>query len=264
MTLVHAHQPRCATDAIASEQRTGSVASIHSWDTSIGVDGPGPRFVVFLAGCPLRCLYCHNPDTWHMRDGATMGMEDMIARVTSMQRFLKGSGGGVTASGGEPLLQARFVEKFFVRCRELGLHTALDTSGFLGSRASDGLLAATNLVLLDIKSWDRSLYRRLTSVELSPTLAFAERLAAAKVPVWLRFVVVPGLTDDPANVEGVACFAASLGNVDCVDVLAFHRMGEAKYEALGLPFPLKDVEPPGEQTMQRVRQQFTDQGLRAR
>ncbi|MDQ1724046.1 MAG: pyruvate formate lyase activating enzyme [Frankiaceae bacterium] len=199
-----------------------------------------------------------------MRDGATMGMEAMVDRVTTMQRFLKASGGGVTASGGEPLLQARFVEEFFVRCTELGLHTALDTSGFLGARASDSLLAATNLVLLDIKSWDRSLYRRLTSVDLSPTLAFAERLAAARVPVWLRFVVVPGLTDDPANVEGIARFAATLGNVDVVDVLPFHRMGTAKYEALGIPFPLKDVDPPDELIMERVRRQFTDQGLHAR
>ena len=207
--MVYAHQPRCATDVTTADQRAGSVASIHSWDTSIGVDGPGPRFVVFLAGCPLRCLYCHNPDTWHMRDGATMSIEAMLARVVTMERFLKASGGGVTASGGEPLLQAPFVEELFLGCKELGLHTALDTSGFLGARASDQLLGATNLVLLDIKSWDRSLYRRLTSVDLSPTLAFAERLAASRVPVWLRFVVVPGLTDDPTNVEGIAKFAAS-------------------------------------------------------
>ncbi|MDQ1700844.1 MAG: pyruvate formate lyase activating enzyme [Frankiaceae bacterium] len=264
MTDVITHQPRCAADLATADQRGGSVASIHSWDTSVGVDGPGPRFVVFFAGCPLRCLYCHNPETWHMRDGATMTIDAVLARASSMQRFLKAGGGGVTASGGEPLLQARFVEEFFVRSGELGLHTALDTSGFLGARASDSLLAATDLVLLDIKSWDRSLYRRLTSAELSPTLAFAERLAAARVPVWLRFVVVPGLTDDPANVEGIARFAATLGNVDVVDVLPFHRMGTAKYAALGIPFPLKDVEPPDEATVERVRQQFTDQGLTAR
>jgi pyruvate formate lyase activating enzyme len=234
---------------------------LHSWDLSIGVDGPGTRFVAFTAGCPLRCHYCANPDTWRMRDGEPTTADAVLADVARHRQFIAVAGGGFTASGGEPLLQPAFTAAMLAGAKGMGLHTALDTSGFLGARADDTLLDACGLVLLDIKSWDRALYRRLTGRDLHPTLTFARRLADRGTPVWVRFVLVPGLTDEPDNVEAVARFTASLGNVERVDVLPFHRLGAGKYERLGIRFPLADVAPPGEDLQARVIGQFTDVGL---
>jgi pyruvate formate lyase activating enzyme len=181
--------------------------SLHSFDISTGVDGPGTRFVAFLAGCPLRCQYCHSPDTWYRRSGRPTTVEDLIREIQRYERFIKVAGGGVTVSGGEPLHQAPFVRAVFDRCRDLRLHTALDTSGFLGDRADDALLAATDLVLLDIKSGDPATYRTVTRTgRLAPTLRFARRIAERGMPMWIRFVLVPGLTDEPANVGAVARF----------------------------------------------------------
>ncbi|MEU3095300.1 hypothetical protein ABZ690_10845 [Streptomyces sp. NPDC006967] len=149
------------------------------------------------------------------------------------------------------------------RAASIGLHTALDTSGFLGARASDRLLADTGLVLLDIKSFDVRTYRRLTGGDLAPTLSFATRLDRLGVPVWLRYVLVPGWTDDPAAVDGLGGFLAGLGNVDRVDVLPFHRLGAHKYDALGIPFPLRDTPTPAPGLVERVREQFREHGLRA-
>ncbi len=239
------------------------LGSIHSWDLSTGVDGPGTRFVVFTQGCPLRCAYCHNPETWRMRDGQQVESADLVAEAAKYAPFIRSAGGGATVSGGEPLLQPRFTAALFQGFRALGLHTALDTSGYLGARAGDGLLAATDLVLLDVKSWDRALYRRLTGRDLHPTLAFARRLAdrPQPVPVHLRFVLVPGLTDAAANVAGVARFAASLGNVERVDVLPFHKLGAAKYAALGIPFPLADTPAPTDRQVSAARELFAAEGL---
>jgi pyruvate formate lyase activating enzyme len=242
-----------AADALAG--------AVNSWDVSTGVDGPGTRFVVFTAGCPLRCLYCQNPETWRMRDGHLTSSAELVARAAGFVPFLTASGGGATVSGGEPLLQPRFTGALLRGFRDLGLHTALDTSGYLGARADSALLAATSLVLLDIKSWDRALYRRLTGRELHPTLAFARRLADAGVPVHVRFVLVPGLTDGAANVAGVARFAASLGNVERVDVLPFHKLGAGKYKALGIPFPLADTPAPTEAQVREVTERFAAEGL---
>ena len=256
------------TTPLASATVTGSssaeepvTGSIHSWDLSIGVDGPGTRFVVFTQGCPLRCLYCHNPETWHMRDGHRVAADDLIARAATYTGFIQAAGGGATVSGGEPLLQPRFVTSLLNGFRTLGLHTALDTSGYLGARADTALLAATDLVLLDIKSWDRALYQRLTSVDLHPTLVFARRLADLAIPVHVRFVLVPGLTDDAANITGIARFSASLGNVERVDVLPFHRLGAAKYARLGLPFALADTPTPTTDQTRAARDLFAAEGL---
>jgi pyruvate formate lyase activating enzyme len=240
------------------------VGRVHSWDTSIGVDGPGTRLVVFTAGCPLRCLYCHNPDTWSGRAGRPMPVSAVLAEVDRYARFLRVAGGGVTVSGGEPLLQPAFVEALLAGCRDRGLHTALDTSGYLGRRATDHLLDNTDLVLLDIKSWDPATYRALTGGEVGPTLDFARRLADRGRPVWVRFVLVPGWTDEPANVAGIARFCVDLGNVERVDVLPFHRLGQPKYAALGLPYPLADTVPPDPALLARVRDQFADAGLAVR
>ena len=150
---------------------------MHSWDLSTGVDGPGTRFVVFTAGCPLRCVYCHNPDTWSGRAGQRMSAAEVLAQAGRYRRFIGAAGGGLTVSGGEPLLQPAFTRAVLAGAKELGLHTALDTSGYLGARADDELLDATDLVLLDIKSFDPAIARRVTGRGIAPTLAFARRLA---------------------------------------------------------------------------------------
>ncbi|MCA2205056.1 pyruvate formate-lyase-activating protein [Streptomyces griseoincarnatus] len=236
---------------------------IHSWDLSTGVDGPGTRFVLFLSGCPLRCLYCANPDTWHMRDGKPATVDEVMAEIATYRAFLTTAGGGVTLTGGEALLQPAFTASVLRRCKELGLHTALDTSGFLGARASDALLADTDLVLLDIKSFDVRTYRRLTGGDLAPTLDFATRLDRSGKRVWIRYVLVPGWTDDEDAVEGLAGFLSGLGCVERVDILPFHKLGAHKYEALGVPFPLRDTLAPDTALVDRVRGQFRGHGLAA-
>ncbi|WP_432954223.1 pyruvate formate-lyase-activating protein [Micromonospora haikouensis] len=236
--------------------------AVHSWDVSIGVDGPGTRFVAFLAGCPLRCRFCHSPDTWYRRSGRHQTVDELMAQVQRYRRFISVAGGGVTISGGEPLMQPRFTGEVLRRCHALGLHTALDTSGFLGARADDALLDATDLVLLDVKSRDPATYRRVTRTgEIGPTLRFGRRLAARGTPIWIRFVLVPGLTDAPDNVAGVADFAAELPSLQRVEVLPFHRLGAHKYAELGLTFPLADTEPPTPELLDRVRGQFAARGL---
>ncbi|MFJ6697312.1 pyruvate formate-lyase-activating protein [Streptomyces sp. NPDC091272] len=253
----------CATPAAAATHRpvTGSV---HSWDLSTGVDGPGTRFVTFLSGCPLSCLYCHNPDTMAMRNGKRYAADDIVAEAAKYTTFIRASGGGATISGGEPLLQPVFAGELLHRFKhELALHTALDTSGYLGARATDALLRDVDLVLLDIKSWDPATYRKVTGRELAPTLAFGRRLADLGKEVHVRFVLVPGLTDDPANIEGVAAFAASLGVVSRVDVLPFHKLGEAKWDALGKNFTLRDTPSPGPAEVAAAREIFEGHGLYA-
>ncbi|GAA2658361.1 MULTISPECIES: pyruvate formate-lyase-activating protein [Actinosynnema] len=235
--------------------------TVHSWDLATAVDGPGTRFVVFTSGCPLRCLYCQNPETWKMRDGTVVTAEEIMAEAEPYRRFIQVAGGGFTVSGGEPLLQPVFTGELFRRAKEWGMHTALDTSGYLGMRASDELLADVDLVLLDVKSWFPGTYRRVTGGEVAPTLDFARRLADLGKAVWVRFVLVPGHTDAEDNVAGVADFAASLGNVERVDVLPFHKLGASKYEELGIKFPLAGTPTPTPALVARVREQFAERGL---
>jgi pyruvate formate lyase activating enzyme len=238
--------------------------SVHSFDISTGVDGPGTRFVAFLAGCPLRCQYCHSPDTWYRRSGQPTTVDDLMTQIRRYERFVKVAGGGVTISGGEPLQQPAFTREVLRRCQDLRLHTALDTSGFLGDRADDALLDAVDLVLLDIKAGDPATYREVTRTgRLAPTVRFAHRLADRGIAIWVRFVLVPGLTDDPAGVDAVAEIAAGIPTVERVEILPFHRLGSAKYAALGLPFPLAATPAPGPELVDRVRQQFRAHGLRA-
>lgn len=241
--------------------RGGECASVHSWELVTAVDGPGTRMTLFLAGCPLRCQYCHNPDTMRMKDGKVTSLEDVLSRIERYRRIFEVTGGGVTLSGGEPLMQPAFVQRVFERCREWGVHTALDTSGFLGARATDELLALTDLVLLDVKSGLSDTYERVTLRQLSPTVAFGDRLAALQKKVWVRFVLVPGLTDSVENVAAVAEIASRWPQVERVEILPFHQMGQSKWEALGMKYQLDGVRPPDAALMQRVRKQFEERGL---
>jgi pyruvate formate lyase activating enzyme len=234
---------------------------VNSWDVSTGVDGPGTRLVVFVSGCPLRCVYCQNPETWQMRDGRTMTVADVLAELAKYESFIAVAGGGFTVSGGEPLVQAAFVGAMLRAVKERAVHTALDTSGYLGSWASNALLADVDLVLLDIKSWEPATYRRLTGVDIAPTLRFARRLAVLGKTVWLRYVVLPGWTDEVPNVDGVAEFAGGLGNVERVDVLPFHQLGLEKYQQLGIDYPIANARPPSAEVIARIQQQFRSCGL---
>jgi len=175
--------------------------------------------------------------------------------------FLKAGGGGVTVSGGEPLMQAEFAHDILRGAKALGLHTALDTSGYFGERVTPEMLEVLDLVLLDIKSFDEATYREVTGVGIEPTVLLAERLSSACVPVWVRFVLVPGLTDEPANVAGLAHFVAGLRNVERVDVVPFHQMGRHKWDDLGIPYSLRDTLPPSPDEIRRVNDQFEAEGI---
>lgn len=227
-----------APEAATYDGSEGRYGWIHSYETGSTVDGPGIRVVLFMSGCLLRCLYCHNPDTWHLKDGTRIELGRAAKRLGDFAPALRAMGGGLTISGGEPLVQAAFTRALFAEAKRLGLHTALDTSGFLGDRADDDYLSEVDLVLLDIKSGLPDVYRRVTGVELEPTLQFARRLQSLGKPVWIRFVLVPGLTDAVENMEAVARFVAPMQNVEWVEILPFHKMGEFKWKELGLEYKL--------------------------
>jgi len=248
--------------------REGRLGSVHSWELVTAVDGPGTRLTVFLNGCPLRCLYCHNPDTFAMKDGQPVTSDELLARIARYTGVFRATGGGLTLSGGEVLMQPAFAGRILRGAKELGVHTAIDTSGYLGANASDEMLDDVDLVLLDVKSGDPDTYQRVTGRELAPTLAFGRRLAERPdgPEVWIRFVLVPGLTDDEDNVERVAAYAASLeeirsGTVTRVEVLPFHQMGRDKWDALGRSYALEDTQPPSPELVERVRAQFRAHGL---
>jgi len=249
--------------------REGSLGSVHSWELVTAVDGPGTRLTVFLAGCALRCQYCQNPDTWNIRHGQETPVAEILHRIDRYQGVFASTGGGVTLSGGEPLLQPAFVARIFAHCAARGVHTALDTSGFLGARADDSLLDDTSLVLLDIKSGLADVYHRTTGRDLAPTLQFGRRLAQRGNDIWVRFVLVPGLTDGEENVVAVADYVASLQRlgtgdaVQRVEVLPFHQLGRSKWHELGQAYPLEQTAPPSQALMDRVLQQFRVRGLTA-
>ncbi len=237
------------------------VGYVHSWEVGSTVDGPGIRFVAFLTGCPLRCQYCHNPDTWHKYNGHPVSVSRSMRQIGRYAQVLKISRGGVTLSGGEPMLQRQFVVRIFRRCKELGLHTCLDTSGRLGDRFTDQELMDIDLNLLDIKSGDPAIYEKVTRQPLQPTLDYARRLSGLGRPMWMRYVLVPGLTDGHDNVEKVADFCAGLRSLERVEILRFHQMGHDKWERLGVEYALESVAPPTPELTERVRGQFRARGL---
>jgi pyruvate formate lyase activating enzyme len=258
------NQGRNVPDAdVRSALANGDVGFLHSFTTGSTVDGPGVRVVAWTAGCLWRCLYCHNPDTWNMRNGLPVTVERAIEELRKYRFGLKIMSGGFTISGGEPLMQHRFVVKLLAAAQAMMIHTALDTNGYLGHRLTDEELEKIDLILLDIKTWDPERHRRLTGMDVAPALNFARHLASRNRPVWLRFVLVPGLTDDPDDITRIAGFAAGLGNIERVDVLPFHQMGRFKWKQLGMDYTLQDVEPPSAEVVERVCKQFRSVGLKA-
>jgi pyruvate formate lyase activating enzyme len=248
--------------AVRSALATGDMGFLHSFTTGATVDGPGVRVVGWTTGCMWRCTYCHNPDTWTMSNGIPVTVAAATAELEKYRHGLRVMAGGFTLSGGEPLMQHRFAAKLFRAAHSLRIHTALDTNGCYGDRLTDADLDAIDLVLLDFKAWDPDRHRKLTGAAVWPTVEFARRLAFRGQAVWFRFVLVPGLTDDEEDIRNIARFAASLGNVDRVDVLPFHQMGQYKWKRLGLNYTLDDVQPPTTEQIQRACAAFRAEGMK--
>ena len=234
----------------------GRVHSIESFGT---VDGPGIRMVIFLSGCPMRCLYCHNPDTWDPKGGSPMTAEEILDQYEQARPFYKK--GGITVSGGEPLRQMEFLTAFFELARSKGVHTALDTAGqpfrpddpaYLA--AFDRLMASTSLVILDLKEIDPERHRRLTGKDNANILAMARHVSDLGVPLWIRHVLVPGLTDDEDGLRRTADFIRSLNTVQRVEVLPYHTLGLFKWQKLGIPYPLPDAVPPTAEQVKRAEE----------
>jgi pyruvate formate lyase activating enzyme len=248
---------------IRSAMESGDWGFIHSFTTGSAVDGPGVRIVAWLSGCQFRCVFCHNPDTWKVTNGTPVRLERAVEVVAQYRQGLRTMKGGLTISGGEPLLQYRFLSKLFPAVHERGIHTALETNGYLGARLTDADLSSIDLVMLGLKAIEPDLHRRLTGMDTKPVHEFARRLAARKHPVWIRFVIVPGWTDNMEEVDRMAHFAASLGNVERVDVLPFHQMGRFKWEKLGMDYQMRDARPPSRETVDEAVSRFRAVGLKA-
>ena len=243
-------------------RRTGEIGLIHSWELVTAVDGPGTRMTIFLSGCPLRCKFCHNPDTMEMKEGTLERIEDVVRRVLRYKQVFRASGGGLTLSGGEPLFQIAFTRRLLKAVHDAGVHTTVDTSGFLGARLTDEDLDNIDLFLLDVKSGDAETYEHVTARQLQPTIDFGDRLHAKGKAVWIRFVLVPGLTDSEDNIQNVADIVARWkGTVERVEVLPFHNMGADKWDKIGLDYELKDVAPPSAEAVEHAREIFRSRGL---
>ncbi|MGN0854009.1 MAG: pyruvate formate-lyase-activating protein [Kiritimatiellia bacterium] len=233
---------------------SGSKGEIHSYETFAAADGPGVRFLVFLSGCPFRCAYCHNPDTW-AKPAAEKATADEVLRRALRYRAYWGRDGGLTVSGGEPMLQAGFVTKLFEKARREKVTTCLDTAAgpFVDDGRFDALFAATDTVLLDIKEIDDARHRALTGASNAPVLACARRLSAIGKPVWIRYVLVPGLTDGADDLRRLGDFLRTLRNIARFDILPYHTFGVEKWRKLGLPYALAEVTPPTAEALARAR-----------
>ena len=256
--------PDAPDESQLKDDGEGAFGYVHSYETSSRYDGPGLRAVLFVSGCLLRCTYCHNPDTWHLKDGTYVSAQQVVDRLGQFASALRALDGGLTISGGEVMVQLAFTKRILAGAKQMGLHTAIETSGFLGDRVDESYLSVLDLVLLDIKSSNPDTYKAVTGRDLAPTLRFAERLAKMNKPVWVRFTLVPGHTDDPANVEGIAKFVAPMKNVAWVEVQPFHKMGEFKWKAMNLDYKHANTPPPTPELVNRVIEQFRAAGCRAR
>lgn len=255
-------KPEVVTNTQADQVPGDLVGYVHSSISGGAVDGPGMRFVLFVTGCQMRCLYCHNPDTWRRRSGDPKTVDEIVEQVRKIASFIKATG-GITISGGEPLVQAEFVHEIFRQCKEkFKLHTALDTNGLLAANLPDEWFDVVDLVMLDIKHINPDKHQALTHAPLQPVLDFAKRLERMGKPAWVRYVLVPGWTDSEETVDEMADYVATLSNVERVEVLPFHKMGEYKWEELGMTYELSDTQAPEQAVVDRVKAQFEKRGLK--
>jgi pyruvate formate lyase activating enzyme len=237
---------------IRSALGSGEWGFFHSFTTGSAVDGPGLRLVAWLSGCQFKCVFCHNPDTWKITNGTPVRLERALETVAKYRHSLRLMKGGLTISGGEPLLQYKFLSRLFPAVHRTGVHTTLETNGYFGERLTDEDLSSIDLIMLGLKAIEPDLHKRLTKMDNKPVHEFARRLAARKHPIWIRFVVVPGWTDTADEAKRMAEFAAGLGNVERVDVLPFHQMGRFKWEKLGMDYEMKDAQPPSRETIDQA------------
>ena len=244
--------------------KTGDLGFLHSFTTGSAVDGPGIRLVAWTTACMFRCKFCHNPDTWTLKNGIPVTLDHAIGEVRKYANGLKAMGGGFTLSGGEPLMQDRFAARLFAAVKQMGVHTAIETNGYYGERQTDEELQNIDLVILDMKAITWEQHERVTGMSRNDDiLFFCNRLAELKRPMWLRYVLVPGLTDIPEEMEGVARFAASLGVVERAEILPFHQLGRYKWERLGIRYELEETQPPTADLVNQAIEIFQAAGLDA-
>lgn len=234
---------------------------VHSIETFGTVDGPGIRFIVFMQGCPLRCKYCHNRDTWDAKGGKEYTTDELISEVLKYSSYMKFSGGGLTVSGGEATLQPEFVAELFAKAKKNGIHTCLDTSGFVDIDKIDPILDNTDLVLLDLKHMIDDKAKDLTGVTIQKTLKLAKHLDERNIPVWIRHVLVPGITDDRENLEALGKFVSTLNNVDRLELLPYHTIGVHKWESMGIEYELKGVPDATPEDIKKASQVLREFGL---
>lgn len=235
---------------------------IHSVETFGAVDGPGTRYVVFMQGCPLRCIYCCNPDTWDAKGGKTISVRQLVKEIEKYKNYIME--GGVTFTGGEPLLQSKFVLQATKKLKKLGLHVAIDTSGVIPLQETKKVIDACDLVLLDIKALDSALHQTLTGLPNERTLQTLSYCETIKKPVWIRHVIVPTYTLDVEKLEELAKYLTQFTCIKNIELLALHHMGQFKWEELGVPYTLKDVKTPTKEEMDKVKAIFTKYKLPVR
>jgi len=259
---VHLGEGVADTD-VKTALKTGDMGFLHSFTTGSAVDGPGIRLVAWTTACMFRCQYCHNPDTWTLSNGIPVTLEQAIDEVRKYSNGLKAMHGGFTLSGGEPLMQDRFAARLFKAVKEMGVHTAIETNGMFGERLSDDEIRNIDLVILDMKAFTLEQHKLVTGLANADVLEFCNRLSELKRPMWLRYVLVPGLTDIPEEMEAVADFGASLGVVERAEILPFHQMGQYKWERLGLNYQLAATDPPSREGVAKAVSIFREAGLNA-
>jgi len=249
---------------VRSALKTGDMGFLHSYTTGSAVDGPGIRLVAWTTACMFRCRYCHNPDTWTLSNGIPVSIEQAINGVRKYANGLKAMKGGFTLSGGEPLMQDRFAVKLLAGVKAMGVHTAIETNGFYSERLTDEELKLIDLVILDMKAFEPGQHERVTGIhDNAPVIAFGRRLAALGRPMWLRYVLVPGVTDIPGEMAKIAAYGASLGVIERAEILPFHQLGQHKWEQLGLNYSLADTEPPTRESVDQAIAIFREAGLEA-
>lgn len=259
-----AHGEKVPEDAMRRALETGDMGFLHSFTTGSAVDGPGLRVVAWTTACMFRCAYCHNPDTWTLRNGMPVTIAQAIEGLRRYEHGVKAMKGGFTLSGGEPLMQARFAVKLFAAAKGMGIHTAIETNGFYGEKLTDEEIALIDLVILDMKAFTPDQHQRVTGMRgNTPVFDFARRLASLGRPMWLRYVLVPGLTDDADEMRAVARFGASLGVVERAEILPFHQMGRYKWDRLSRSYSLSETRPPSAQAVAEAVDLFRQCGLKA-
>lgn len=234
---------------------------IHSIETFGTVDGPGIRYIVFFQGCPLRCKYCHNRDTWDLKGGKEYTASELMDDIKKYTPFMTSSGGGITISGGEPTLQPEFLKRLLLEAKANEIHTAIDTSGFVDIDVIDPILDYTDLVLLDIKHIDRDSFKELTGVYNDKTLNLAKHLDKRNIPTWIRYVLVPGITDNEKDIENLAKFISTLNNVENIEILPYHTMGEFKWQQMGYDYPLQGIPGAAKEDIEKATNIFNKYGL---